>query len=483
MRGRPSPLNLCAGLGRAQFNLTESGTFCQEGVSIGRWVARLSHAGCAGRGRGLAWVTASPDGRRSSGSHADARRLGTQIASKEPISPVAEGANDSGCSTRPSTTNATTLPSPSREDAASSRGTAGAGGLFEVCMDDLECHGTLGHGCSGVVRYCVHRPTGDPLVVKVIPFPVHDELVRKSVMAELRAMHLASHPNVVTCYQSFLRDGAITLALEFMDCGSLEGLFRAHPDGLPEPYLCKVARQVLEGLSYLHEEARVVHRDIKPSNLLLSTRGDVKIADFGVAGQISNDGESGTLLRRARGAPCVIQPRRPVRSPARSEQDVHVLGGDRFVHESRTHPRRAVQVRHRHLEPGPVADGGRGGALPLCTPGRALGQRRGDGFLGRAGPHRRAGGADSAAGAVLGRVRGLPGPVPSEGRGVQSLGAGAPATSVAGDAPRSADGGRGRAHCDAPEGWCRAEADGCARRDLAAGGALPAASTVARWSC
>lgn len=53
---------------------------------------------------------------------------------------------------------------------------------------------------------------------------------------------------------------------------------------------CDVAcLQVLEGLRYLHEELHVVHRDIKPSNLLLNSAGQVKIGDFGVSKQLSDD--------------------------------------------------------------------------------------------------------------------------------------------------------------------------------------------------
>ena len=46
--------------------------------------------------------------------------------------------------------------------------------------------------------------------------------------------------------------------------------------------------QVLKGVEYLHRDLRIVHRDIKPSNLLLNSRGQVKISDFGVSGQVEN---------------------------------------------------------------------------------------------------------------------------------------------------------------------------------------------------
>lgn len=55
----------------------------------------------------------------------------------------------------------------------------------------------------------------------------------------------------------------------------------------PEPVISCITVQVLLGLNYLHKDRHLIHRDIKPSNILLSTRGEVKITDFGVSGQLA----------------------------------------------------------------------------------------------------------------------------------------------------------------------------------------------------
>jgi mitogen-activated protein kinase kinase 1 len=107
----------------------------------------------------------------------------------------------------------------------------------------------------------------------------------KQVVTELWTLAKSRSPYIVALQGAFYESGSIYILMEYMDCGALSDALRV-AGRVPEPILAKIAAQVLRGLVYLHEEARVIHRDLKPSNILLSKEGRVKLVDFGVSGRV-----------------------------------------------------------------------------------------------------------------------------------------------------------------------------------------------------
>jgi len=73
--------------------------------------------------------------------------------------------------------------------------------------------------------------------------------------------------------------------MEYMDGGSLDLLLKK-ANRIPEQILGKVTIAVIKGLNYLREKHQIMHRDVKPSNILVNSRGEIKICDFGVSGQL-----------------------------------------------------------------------------------------------------------------------------------------------------------------------------------------------------
>lgn len=155
---------------------------------------------------------------------------------------------------------------------------------FKLMYDELEIGAMIGRGSTSVVLHGIHGPSSTPLALKVIN--LFDKSKREQLIREIDALYDANCPNLITFYGAFYREGSITIALEYMDGGSLANVL-SQIGPIPENVLASIAYQVLWGLAYLKHEKRV-HRDVKPSNLLINSKGEVKVTDFGVSTELQN---------------------------------------------------------------------------------------------------------------------------------------------------------------------------------------------------
>jgi serine/threonine protein kinase len=98
-------------------------------------------------------------------------------------------------------------------------------------------------------------------------------------------MSQISNPDIVQYFASFMDGSTLWIVMEYLAGGSLKELIDA-VGPLPEDAIASVMRSLLRGLDYVHK-GRKLHRDIKAANILLSGAGEIKLADFGVAGQMT----------------------------------------------------------------------------------------------------------------------------------------------------------------------------------------------------
>ncbi|XP_023832835.1 dual specificity mitogen-activated protein kinase kinase 2b [Salvelinus sp. IW2-2015] len=154
----------------------------------------------------------------------------------------------------------------------------------ELKDDDFHRICELGVGNGGVVNKVCHKPSGLVMARKLIHLEIKPA-IRNQIIRELQLLHECNSPYIVSFYGSFYSDGEISICMEHMDGGSLDQVLK-EARRIPEEILGKVSIAVLRGLAYLREKHQIMHRDVKPSNILVNSRGEIKLCDFGVSGQL-----------------------------------------------------------------------------------------------------------------------------------------------------------------------------------------------------
>ncbi|KAI8098055.1 kinase-like domain-containing protein [Gilbertella persicaria] len=162
---------------------------------------------------------------------------------------------------------------------------------MELKVEDLETLSRLGEGAAGTVRKVKHKPTQLVMAKKSISTEP-DPAVQRQILRELAFLKTCDSPYIVSFYGAFLDDGdtTVSLCMEYCEAGSLEDIYKRARDlggVIGEPVLERIAESVCKGLVYLHSK-RVIHRDIKPSNILVTRKGEIKLCDFGVSGELIN---------------------------------------------------------------------------------------------------------------------------------------------------------------------------------------------------
>ncbi|GEM12702.1 ste20-like serine/threonine kinase [Rhodotorula toruloides] len=165
-----------------------------------------------------------------------------------------------------------------------SKGGIAQGGKEEVDPSkEYQLQEKLGVGSFGVVYKAIHLPTSRPVAIKIIDLEGSDDDIAE---IQLEISHLAACDSewVTRYYGSFLRGWKLWIVMEYLAGGSCLDLLKPGP--FSEAHIAIVCRELLLGLDYLHHENKI-HRDIKAANVLLSATGAVKLADFGVAAQLT----------------------------------------------------------------------------------------------------------------------------------------------------------------------------------------------------
>ncbi|KAF8302628.1 MAP kinase, partial [Clavulina sp. PMI_390] len=156
------------------------------------------------------------------------------------------------------------------------------GSSFAVSMDEFQLDEELGRGNYGAVKKVLHKPTNVIMAMKEIRLELEDSKLNAIIM-ELDILHRAVSPEIVEFYGAFFVESCVYYCMEYMDALSLEQLEKG---GVPEKVLARISASVVRGLKFLKDELQIMHRDVKPTNMLVNRKGEIKLCDFGVSGQL-----------------------------------------------------------------------------------------------------------------------------------------------------------------------------------------------------
>lgn len=246
--------------------------------------------------------------------------------------------------------------------AGSSSGAAASGAtddLHDRMLGEFRILRRLGRGGMAEVYLAEQTLLARNVAVKVLHKErVADETYLKRFKTEAMAAGSLSHPNIVQVIMIGEQDGIQYIAQEYVPGMNLrEFITRKGP---PELALTlRIIRQVASALNAAHN-AGIVHRDIKPENIMITRKGDVKVADFGLA-QLTQGGERVNLTQDGvtMGTPLYMSPEQVNGSKLDLRTDIYSLGVTCYHMLAGAPPFRgetamSIAVQHLKQDPEPL---------------------------------------------------------------------------------------------------------------------------------
>ena len=181
----------------------------------------------------------------------------------------------------------------------------------------------IGRGAMGIV----HRGHDDVLErdIAIKELPEHlagDEELMSRFQQEARALARLTHPNIVQVYDFLHEANQAYIAMELVAGVELETYIRDKDNYRLDDAL-SIGAQLADALGYAHDRG-VIHRDFKPANILMSSTGQPKITDFGLAKVVGTGFETlaGTII----GSPAYMSPEQALGKPLDERTDFYSFG-------------------------------------------------------------------------------------------------------------------------------------------------------------
>jgi serine/threonine protein kinase/Flp pilus assembly protein TadD len=139
----------------------------------------------------------------------------------------------------------------------------------------------LGRGGMGEVYLAEDKQLGRKVAIKFLPSEVAtDQHAKERLLREAKTAATLDHPNICAIYEVGQEDDHSFIVLQYVEGETLGSRLKRHLPDLPEALA--IAAQIADALNEAHARG-IIHRDIKPENIMLTTRNQVKVLDFGLA--------------------------------------------------------------------------------------------------------------------------------------------------------------------------------------------------------
>src|SRR5438034_10586208 len=178
----------------------------------------------------------------------------------------------------------------------------------------------LGAGGMGEVYLAEDTKLDRKVAIKFLPESLlADEQARKRLVREAQAAARLDHPNICSIHEVGEEEGRSFIVMQYVEGETLDFRMTRKPIELSESLT--IAAQIADALAEAHSHG-IIHRDIKPSNIMITSRGQAKVMDFGLARVISGSVESEAETQSLLTTPGTIMGTMPYMSPEQVRGEV-----------------------------------------------------------------------------------------------------------------------------------------------------------------
>jgi serine/threonine-protein kinase len=234
---------------------------------------------------------------------------------------------------------------------------ASIGDLTGSTVGDFQVERLLGRGGMGEVYLATQLSLNRPVALKVLrPEVMVKPGYRERFEAEAIAVAKLNHPNIVHVYAMALIDQVHFIAMEYVEGTNLRD-YVVKRGALALDQALSIMKQAAQAIGAAGE-AGIVHRDVKPENILITRKGRVKVADFGLCRQMDEDGPQLTQVGVTMGTPAYMSPEQAQGYALDHRSDLYSLGATCYFMLAGLPPFRAdspVAVALKHIRELPAS--------------------------------------------------------------------------------------------------------------------------------